>query len=423
MVAHTEGHPLHMPRAFLLVIAAQFVSAVADNALLIVAIARLVETAAQGWLIPLLKFCFTLCYVLLAPLVGALADRWPKARVMMVANALKSAAVLMLLAGLDPVAALAVAGLGASIYAPAKYGLATEMLPASQLVRANGFIEASIVSAVILGTVLGGLLISPQLQQLVAMRFTPPFSETATTLGAGMLILVGLYSLAALINLGISDSGARYARHAWLPLAMLRTFWRENLTLWRDPLGGVSMAVTTLLWAVGATLQIIVLRWGQENLGLGLHHAAYLQGVTACGVVAGAVLASRSIRLSGATRLLPLGVLLGLILPTMSWVHSTWLAAWLMALVGAVAGFFVVPMNALLQYRGHRLFSAGRSIAVQGFNENSGILLMLALYAAATAFEVPLRPLLVGMGVLVATVMCLIIAQHRRKRFTQTSPG
>jgi MFS family permease len=367
-----------------------------------------------AWVIPILKLSFTLFYVLLAPLVGPLADAFPKGRVMVWANFLKVCAVTLLLTGVDPVLALACAGFGAAIYAPAKYGLITELLDAKDLVKANGYFEGITVSAVLLGTALGGILVSPVMPVLDLPLQTPYWANTSTTLIAGMLCLLGIYSTATLMNFGIKDSGARYLPHDIHPVLLIRRFFQENRVLWRDPLGGLSMSVTTLLWGVGATLQLIVLRWAIESLGLALNQAAYLQGITAVGVVIGAILASRSVTLMEAPRLLPLGLILGLMVPLMLAVHSVYWAAVLLVLVGALAGYFVVPMNALLQYRGCTLLTAGRSIAVQGFNENAGMLVMLALYAVATATHAPLHILIWCFAVMVTLTMSAIYLAHRK---------
>jgi MFS family permease len=406
-----------MPRAFFLVLGVQFLSTLADNAFLIVAIARVMELDGPGWLIPLLKISFTLFYVLLAPFVGPLADALPKGRVMLLANAFKVLALLLLLSGCSPVLAIGLAGLGSAIYAPAKYGLITELLPARALVRANGFFESATVCAVIFGTVLGGLLVSPLMPRM-AMPLALPVADMApTALVAGMLVLLLMNSVALLLSLAVRDSGARYERHSFHPVALLQRFARENSLLWRDALGGLSMSVTTLLWGVGATLQLIVLRWAHEALGLPLAQAAYLQGVTAVGVVAGAVLASRFVGLAQAQRLLPVGVALGLLLPLLLCITSPWTAALLLMLVGALAGFFVVPMNALLQHRGCTLLTAGRSIAVQGFNENGGMLLMLGAYAGAIALDIPLHWLVLGFAAMVTVGMgALWRAQARLQR-------
>jgi LPLT family lysophospholipid transporter-like MFS transporter len=391
-----------LTRGFYFLIAAQFVSGLADNALLIVTIARLHELAAPAWWVPLLKLFFTIAYVVLAPLAGPLAgplaDGWRKGRVMLVANGIKAGGALLLIAGLQPLAAFAIVGTGAAIYSPAKYGLVTELVTPRQLVAANGWIEVSTVCSIVLGIVLGGVLVGP-----VA-------GSTAGLLPA-LLGVLALYALAAGLNTRIPDSGARYARASYAVGPLLCHFWLDNLALWRDAPGRTSLAVTTLFWGVGATLQFVVLRWATEELALPLEEAAYLQGVTA-----GAWLAGRTVPLRQAPAVLPLGVAMGLLVPgitALSSVHSTWP---LLVLVGGCAGFFVVPMNALLQHRGHALLSAGRSIAVQNFNENLSVLLMLGLYAALLAADVPLVLLVWGFGLAVAAAMAVIASAHHRAR-------
>ncbi|MDE2417504.1 MAG: lysophospholipid transporter LplT [Burkholderiales bacterium] len=405
--------PPPLPPAFFVVLAVQFISTIADNAFLIVAIARLVELAEADWRIPLLKIGFTLFYVVLGPFVGPVSDGFRKGRVMLMANGLKTVAMLLLLAGFDPLLAIVIAGWGASVYAPAKYGLMTELLPPAHLVRANGFFEGATVSAVILGTVLGGVLISPAMPVLPWSENLNLADTAPTALLAGMLALTLLNALSTALCLAIADSGARYTFHSFHPVALVQRFWRENRLLWRDQLGGLSMAVTTLLWGVGATLQLLVLRWAQEALGLPLEQAAYLQGITAVGVVGGAMLASHLVSIDNTVRVLPLGVLLGLMIPLMLCVDSVPMACFLLVVVGGFAGFFVVPMNALLQHRGYMLLTAGRSIAVQGFNENAGMLFMLAVYAGAIAVDVSLRALVLSFGVLVAGGMALVVAAYR----------
>lgn len=405
-----------MPRNFYFLLAVQFISTLADNAFLIVAIARVIEMAAADWMIPILKLSFIMFYVLLAPFVGPLSDAIPKGRVMLIANFLKVCAVVLMLVGLDPVVAIGIAGLGAAMYAPAKYGLITEMLHANDLVKANGFFEGTTVCAVILGTVLGGLLVSPLMNQF-SMPFTIWHMDNMTTsLTVGMLSLLVLNGIATLLSFSIADSGARYPRHSIHPILLCQQFFKENFILWRDALGGLSMLVTTLLWGVGATLQLIVLRWANESLGLPLEQAAYLQGITAVGVIAGAIMASHFVTLEKAKSLLPLGMVIGLLIPFMLAVHSVFWASILLIAVGALAGYFVVPMNALLQHRGCSLLTAGRSIAVQGFNENAGMLVMLAVYAAATATGVSLDTLIWCFATIVTLGMAAIFLLQQRMR-------
>lgn len=405
-----------MPPGFYRLIGAQFASSLADNALLIVTIALLAEQGWSGWWAPLLKLGFMLSYVLLAPVVGPLADAVPKARLMAWMNGVKVLGVLALLAGLHPVAAFALIGLGAAAYAPAKYGLLTELVPAPQLVAANGWLEVSVVGAALLGAVLGGGLVSPLWLDWGTQLSHSWGVAPSSRLMLSMVALLAVYALAGLLNWGLPDSGARYPAANWQPLAMGRDFWQANGRLWRDPEGRLSLAATTLFWGVGATLQFAVLRWAADVLHLSLDRAAVLQAVVAVGVVAGAWAAGRWVPLHRARRMLGTGVLLGLLMPALACTTSLTLALPLLLLAGAVGGWLVVPLNALLQHRGMALLSAGRSIAVQGFNENASVLIMLALYALLLAAEVAIVPLLVGFGLVIAVLMLGLVGYERRLR-------
>lgn len=381
-----------LPAGFGWLMAAQFLSALADNALLIVTIAHLQVLGAPLWWAPLLKFSFTLSYVLLAPFIGALADAVCKRRLMAWMNALKLAGALALLAGVHPMLAFALVGLGASAYAPAKYGLLTESVPPSALVAANGWVESAVVLSVLLGTVLGGLLVAPLwLGSGVAAWAGAlwPLSAGASSpgLNVSLAVVITLYLLSALCNLRIVASGARYPARGWHPRQMLADFRRANARLWRDRSGGLTLTVTTVFWGLGAMLQFAVLLWAVQALGLGLDQAAYLQGIVALGVVGGAVLVASRLRLRHATAVLPLGQFMGAFMLCALFISDWRVAVPVLLMVGALGGMMVVPMNALLQHRGHRLLTAGQSIAVQGFNENLSILLMLGVYAGLVALE------------------------------------
>jgi MFS family permease len=391
-----------MPPGFHFLIAAQFAAGLADNALLLVTIALLQQMGYPPWWAPVLKFSFMASYVVLAPVLGPLADAVPKVRLMACMNALKLLAVGLLLAGADTLACFALAGLGAAAYAPAKYGLVTELVRPAQLVRANGWIEVSMVCAVLLGTVLGGAL-------------------AGHWMDGALWVLLCIYALSGLLNLFIPDSGCRYPR---AQAGLLRHFWQSNLTLWRDPLGGLSLAVTFLFWGAGATVQIAVLRWGELNFDLSVSQAAYLQALVAVGVMAGAGLAARQLALNAALRVLPAGIALGLALPVLAYCRDLPLALVLLVGVGAAGGLLVVPMNALLQHRGHLLLTAGRSIAVQGFNENASVLLMLAIYGAALHGGVALPHILSTLGVTLAACMLALMrrASKLQGRLTLEHP-
>ncbi|MGD9942821.1 MAG: lysophospholipid transporter LplT, partial [Burkholderiaceae bacterium] len=367
-----------MKRGFYMIMAAQFFSSLADNALLIAAIALLIELHAPEWMKPMLKLFFTVSYVMLAPFVGALADSMPKGKVMLITNMVKIVGCALMFFAVHPLLAYAVVGFGAAAYSPAKYGILTELLPPEKLVAANGWIEGTTVASIILGTVFGGALISPGVSRFI-LSFDMPLIDTGidTPAEAATLVIALVYALAALFNLKIPDTGARYPAQERNPLRLMRDFAGCCRILWRDKLGQISLAVTTLFWGAGATLQFIVLDWARVALGMPLNRAAVLQGVVAIGIAAGAMFAARVVRLRHSLRVLPVGVAMGLVVPMMTLVSSQAVAYPLLILIGALAGFFVVPMNALLQHRGHVLMSAGHSIAVQNFNENLNILLML----------------------------------------------
>ena len=406
-----------MNYGFYIIMAAQFFSSLADNALLVAAIALLIQAEAPSWLTPYLKFFFVVSYVALAPYVGAFADRLPKGQVMLIANTIKIVGCVAMLWGVDPLIAYAIVGLGAAAYSPAKYGILTEYLPHRQLVVANGWIEGLTVASIILGTMLGGLLIHVRVSG-VLLHFDLPLFESSidTPAEAAIAIIVVVYAIAALFNLEVPNTGVPLKKLPRDPLETLRDFSRCVAHLWRDRLGQISLAVTTLFWGAGATLQFIVIEWARAALGFDLSKAAILQGVTALGIAAGAVLASIWIALDRAVRVIPLGIAMGLIVIAMNFVSQVWLAVSLMVVIGALAGFFVVPMNALLQHRGHHLVGAGRSIAVQNFNENSSILLMIALYSLLLHVGYSIYFVIVVFGLFVAGTMTLVQLWFWRNR-------
>jgi MFS transporter, LPLT family, lysophospholipid transporter len=398
-----------MSSGFYVIMAAQFFSSLADNALLVAAIALLMQSDAPSWLTPYLKFFFVASYVLLAPYVGAFADRFPKGRVMLLANAIKVVGCVMMLWGTDPLLAYAVVGLGAAAYSPAKYGILTEYLPHRKLVVANGWIEGLTVASIILGTVLGGVLIHVRVSGWL-LHFDMPYIDTPidTPAEAAIALIVFVYVIAAIFNVYVPRTGVAMKPLPSHPLDTLTDFKRCVVHLWRDRLGQISLAVTTLFWGAGATLQFIVIEWARSALGFDLSKAAILQGVTAFGIAVGAVLASLWVALDRSVRVIPLGIAMGLLVIAMNFVSQVWIAVVLMVIIGALAGFFVVPMNALLQHRGHHLVGAGRSIAVQNFNENSSILLMIALYSLMLHYQHSIRLVITLFGLFVAGTMALV---------------
>lgn len=407
-----------MNRGFYAVMAAEFFSSLADNALLIVAIAILAQMDAPAWMTPLLRLFFVLSYVCLAAFVGAFADSMPKGRVMFITNTVKFIGCSMIFLGLHPLIAYAIVGLGAAAYSPAKYGILTEMLPADKLVIANGWIEGLTVSSIVLGTVLGGALINPHVSAFLVGLIH--FAEATPAIAALTVIMI-VYILAAIFNLRIPDPGARYPKQSFSPVELLKNFYHSFTTLWHDKLGQISLAVTTLFWGAGATLQFIVLKWAQHSLGLPLDKAAFLQGIVAVGIAIGAVSAAKFIKLKNSLKVMKLGAAMGIVVMVMTMVHTVWLAYPLLVLVGGLAGFFVVPMNALLQHRGHVLLSAGSSIAVQNFNENLSILTMLGVYSLLIALDLSTNTIIILFGSFVTVMMLLVMYWHAYNQKIQDS--
>jgi len=412
-----------LKKGFYLVMAAQSLSSVADNALLIAAIALVMDLHGPDWLAPLMKWWFAFAYVALAAFVGAFADSHPKGRVMFLTNSIKIAGCLLMFVHghlalgasgqlVLVFAAYTLVGVGAAAYSPAKYGIVTEMLPPALLVKGNSWIEGLTVLSVIVGTVLGGVFIHPDVSS--ALLEHPVIGKLSSTRTEAAILLIALvYLLAAACNLLIPRTHTQYPRQQTHPGVLLRQFRGYVGILWRDKLGQISLAVTTLFWGAGATLQLIVIEWGAQHLGYRLDQASILMGVSAGGTVVGAIIAGR-IPLARALCVLPCGVAMGLTVLFMPVVVSPWAVYGLLLAIGALAGFFVVPMNALLQHRGHVLLSAGHSIAVQNFNEQINVLLLLAIYSLLLWLDLPINTIIVIFGVLVASLMLVIIGWKRR---------
>ena len=424
-----------MPFGFYIIMAAQFFSSLADNALLVAAIALLIHMHSPEWMTPLLKFCFTVSYVVFAAFVGAFADSMPKGRVMFVTNTVKIVGCALMffhelwdIPGtseyLTVLLAYTVVGLGAAAYSPAKYGILTEYLPHHKLVVANGWIEGLTVGSIILGTLFGGVLISETVSsRLLAIDL--PHIETGvdTPAEAAIAIIMLLYGVAAVFNLYIPDTGVDHRSPSKNPLYLLREFAHCVKLLWTDKLGQISLATTTLFWGAGATLQFIVLKWAEVALGYSLSQATLLQGICAVGIAAGAIIAARVVPLNRAVNVVPVGIAMGIIVIAMNFVTSLVIAIPLLILIGGLAGFFVVPMNALLQHRGHILMGAGHSIAVQNFNENLSILAMLGLYALLIKLNLSIHWVILMFGLFVSLSMVLVRKRHLHNLATGPLPA
>ena len=404
-----------MKRGFYTIMAAQFFSSLADNALFVIAVALLRTTQAPDWQAAALVPMFALFYVLLAPVVGAFADARPKGQVMFFSNSIKVVGCMLMLWGSHPLLAYGVVGLGAAAYSPAKYGILTELLPPSQLVKANGWIEGLTITSIILGVVLGGVLVGPRVGPLLQGIDIPGLSLGINTIEQSALAsMVLVYALAAWFNTRIPRTDVAPRPMPKNPLSLLPDFYDCNRRLWRDRLGQISLATTTLFWGVSGNLRYIVLAWAAVALSYTTTEAAKLVGVVAIGTAIGAIVASTRVRLDQACKVMPLGVGMGLLILLLNYITSLWVSVPFLIMLGALGGFLVVPMNALLQHRGHSLMGAGRSIAVQNFNEQACILVLGLIYSAATGAGVSAFVAIGAFGLCIASVMYIIQRWHLR---------
>ena len=403
-----------MKRGFYTIMAAQFFSSLADNALFVAAVELLKTSDAPKWQPAALVPMFALFYVVLAPFVGAFADSQPKGKVMFVSNAIKVVGCLMMLFGTHPLMAYAIVGLGAAAYSPAKYGILTELLPSSQLVKANGWIEGLTIASIILGVLLGGQLVGYAISsKLLALDLPLIGTSIDTPPEAAISVLILLYLIAAWFNTRIPNTGVEMRPMPRNKVELLPDFWNCNSALWRDKLGQISLATTTLFWGVSGNLRYIVLAWASAALGYSTTQASTLVGVVAIGTAVGAVLASMRMRLDQATSVIPMGIAMGMLVILMNFIDNVWVAAPFLILLGGLGGFLVVPMNALLQHRGHNLMGAGRSIAVQNFNEQACILALGAGYSFSTGMGLSAFAAITVFGVVVAGFMYVIQRWHK----------
>lgn len=382
-----------MANKFYIILIAQFLSALADNALLFAAIAMLASISAPLWHTPLLQQFFVISYILLAPFVGPIADAFPKGSVMFFTNLVKVIGCLAMILGMHPLFAYGIVGIGAAAYSPAKYGIMTELLPSEQLVEANGWMEGSTVIAIILGTILGGF--------------------ASESLDAAMWLIGGLYLTASVFNYFIPKLPIDHKLEQKSLKYILKDFRHAFFALWKDPLGQVSLAVTTLFWGAGATLKFVVITWAILALDFTFKESSYLIATVGVGIAIGAFFASKYITLEKSVKVLPAGIIMGVLVIAMIFTTHWIVAGFILLLIGALSGFFVVPLNALLQHRGHHLIGPGHSIAVQNFNEHIGILIMLGIYLLMVRADIHINTITIAFGAFIIISMSIINRVYR----------
>ncbi|EAY0927950.1 lysophospholipid transporter LplT [Salmonella enterica] len=384
-------------KGMLSVIVAQFLSAFGDNALLFATLALLKAQFYPDWSQPVLQMVFVGAYILFAPFVGQIADSFAKGRVMMVANGLKLAGAAGICLGINPFVGYTLVGIGAAAYSPAKYGILGELTTGDKLVKANGLMEASTIAAILLGSVAGGVLADWHvIAALVACALA--------------------YAGAVAANLFIPKLVAARPGQSWRLSAMTRSFFSACVVLWRNGETRFSLVGTGLFWGAGVTLRFLLVLWVPVALGITDNATpTYLNAMVAVGIVVGAGAAAKLVTLETVSRCMPAGILIGVVVAIFSFQHALLPAYALLLLIGMLGGFFVVPLNALLQERGKKSVGAGNAIAVQNLGENSAMLLMLGLYSLAVLVGVPAVAIGIGFGVLFALAIAALWIWQRRQ--------
>jgi len=379
-----------MNRGLLTLVGAQFLSAFGDNAILFTVIAMSLQAGGRGaWYIPALQSAFLVAFVTLTPWVGTLADRYPKPRVLLVANLIKVLGALAILMGVDPLLGYALIGVGAASYGPAKYGIIPELTETQQLVRANSWVEGATIAAILFGTVGGARLADHSIH-------------------GALMAVMGLYLVSGIATTLLPPCRPGPAgvtgRSAWGNLIA----WMK--TLLTSQRARLILLALSLFWACAATLRVVLVAWAPEVLGAeSASDIADLTFFMAIGIVIGAALVPRLIPLDRVRRTRYSAYLMGALFLLMGFVDDLWTAKLILLAIGICGGIFVVPLNAAIQEIGHVSVGSGSAVAVQNFFQNSAILISMGLYSLAAANGVGSVPSILTLGGLVC-VMTLIVA-------------
>jgi LPLT family lysophospholipid transporter-like MFS transporter len=369
---------------------AQFLSAFGDNALLFAALALVRRENYPAWSGPLLQEFFVGAYILLAPIVGVFADARPKGRVMLLANTFKFIGALGMCLHANPFLSYALVGAGAAANSPAKYGILGELVTPAQLVKANGLLEASTIAAILLGAIAGGAL-------------------TDWSIEGALMAITGCYAASAVSAILIPRIQRALPTINYSVVARVRSFAAQTRSLLKSPNAQLAVIGTALFWGAGAALRFLVIAWAPVALKVTNNRLpGYLTGMVAAGIVVGAALAARFVRLKQVHRALPAGILIGVGVCLLPFVTTQPLAFAIMAFVGICSGFFVVPLDALLQREGENGVGAGAAIAIQNMFENLSMLTLVSAYTAAVFLKVPVNGIAVGVGMFIALSMAIL---------------
>jgi LPLT family lysophospholipid transporter-like MFS transporter len=377
-------------RGLIATLCAQFLSALADNALIFAALALVHKESYPNWTGPLLQEFFIVTYVVLAPFVGAFADMHPKGRVLLYANVVKLAGALGMCLKLNPFLSYAIVGAGAAAYSPAKYGILTELTSPQLLVKANSLIESATIASILLGAVSGGVL-------------------TDWSIEGALVAIAACYAAAGVSTLLIPRLKAARRRASFAAGASIKAFAAQTGSFLKSPTMRAALIGTGIFWGAGAALRFLLIAWVPAAFNITKSSVpGYLTGMVAAGIAVGAVLAGRFVKVQSAHRALPAGILLGIGVSLLPLIHRLPAAFLLMAFVGICSGFLVVPLDAVLQKRGNERGGVGSAVAIQNLFENLCMLVFMSAYAAAIGAGVPVNIIALGFGVLIAVSMATL---------------
>ena len=379
------------------VLIAQFLSALADNALLFAAIALLKSQNAPDWQIPMLQEFFVIAFILMAPFVGPFADGFTKGRVMLVANCIKLLGATAMFLHVPPLLAYGLVGLGAAAYSPAKYGILSELVAPERLVKANGLIEGSTIVAILLGALLGGMLAD-------------------TSINIALVSVCACYLVAAIANTFIPKLPVARPDTKLQPPQLIKEFLAALKMLSSNQDARFSLIGSSIFWGAGSTLRLLLVAWVPVALGNNdMSMPANLSGTVAIGIAVGAALAANLVSLKNINRVLPAGLLIGVFIMLFAHTSSLIVAIILLILVGVAGGFYVVPLNALLQERGHETVGAGNAVAVQNFFENFCMLTLIGLYIVLQKNNVPVIHITFIFGAIILLSICVLSFKRLRQ--------
>jgi LPLT family lysophospholipid transporter-like MFS transporter len=375
-----------MSRAVAVLLGAQFLTALADNAILFTALAMLNQAPRGEWYVGALQAAFLVAFVVLAPWVGVFADRRSKPRVLLLGNVLKGAGATLLILGVEPLAAYALVGMGAAVYGPAKYGILPELVGHDGLVRANSWIEGSTIVAIVLGTLVGSRV-----------------ADYSVPLALGGVIVCYVASGAATIWL------PRLAPAQHDAQAGLGNFVARMRTLFVAARARFAMLGNSLFWASAAVLRLLLIAWAPVMLATqDVSDVGDLTLPLALGIVLGALIVPHFIPIERLRRARLAAYAMGVCILIFSLADTVWPARAVLVAIGVCGGMFLVPINAALQDIGHRTIGSGRAVAVQSFFENVAMLTAVLIYTASAGAGAEVVHSIVDVGVLVLIAAFLV---------------